>query len=229
MTSTNGTTWISRTSAADNDWNAVCWSPELGVFVAVADSGTGNRVMSSINGTTWVLDPTGVDNNWFGLCWSPDLMIFAAVAWSGTLDRAMISKYVGGAKYYHKSYGKASDVNTTDGPWSLASGKSLTGRFTKIDNVVTFHYAGVSGVANQTKPTIPYDMAIPLEYQMAIGYTIEQPAALIVNNQEVSGFLRVLGSSIAFAVNPTVNSFVSGQIVGYHPGSAQWNTSPLIL
>jgi hypothetical protein len=47
MTSPDGITWTARTSAADNGWYSVCWSPEAGLFVAVADSGTGNRVMSS--------------------------------------------------------------------------------------------------------------------------------------------------------------------------------------
>lgn len=40
--------WTPRTSAADNQWLSVCWSPELGLFVAVAGSGAGNRVMTSL-------------------------------------------------------------------------------------------------------------------------------------------------------------------------------------
>jgi len=39
--------WTTRTSAADNDWLSVCWSPELSLFCAVAYTGTGNRVMTS--------------------------------------------------------------------------------------------------------------------------------------------------------------------------------------
>ena len=39
--------WTIRTSAADNEWRSVCWSPELGLFVAVSTNGTGNRVMTS--------------------------------------------------------------------------------------------------------------------------------------------------------------------------------------
>ena len=41
--------WTIRTSAADNMWYSVCWSPELGLFVAVANTGTLNRVMTSRN------------------------------------------------------------------------------------------------------------------------------------------------------------------------------------
>ena len=43
-----GIVWTARTSAADNSWISVCWSPERGLFVAVANSGTGNRVMTSL-------------------------------------------------------------------------------------------------------------------------------------------------------------------------------------
>ena len=40
--------WTIRTSAADNEWRSVCWSPARGLFVTVAESGTGNRVMTSL-------------------------------------------------------------------------------------------------------------------------------------------------------------------------------------
>ena len=40
-------TWTARTSAADNNWRSVCWSPELALFVAVAETGAGNRVMTA--------------------------------------------------------------------------------------------------------------------------------------------------------------------------------------
>jgi hypothetical protein len=39
--------WVTRSSAADNQWLSVCWSAEAGLFVAVANTGTGNRVMTS--------------------------------------------------------------------------------------------------------------------------------------------------------------------------------------
>ena len=40
--------WQLRTSAADNSWLSVCWSKELSLFCAVANTGTGNRVMTSL-------------------------------------------------------------------------------------------------------------------------------------------------------------------------------------
>ena len=46
MTSSDGITWTSRTPAQVNVWRSICWSPELGIFAAIAGSGT-NRVMTS--------------------------------------------------------------------------------------------------------------------------------------------------------------------------------------
>jgi hypothetical protein len=45
MTSPDGINWTIRTSAADNPWASVCYGN--GLFVAVALSGTGNRVMTA--------------------------------------------------------------------------------------------------------------------------------------------------------------------------------------
>ena len=83
--------WTTRTSAADNSWITVCWSPELSLFVAVADTGTGNRIMTSPNGITWTTRTSPVDNNWVSVCWSPELSLFVAVAFSGTGNRVMTS------------------------------------------------------------------------------------------------------------------------------------------
>ena len=45
MTSPDGITWTARTSAADNGWYGVTYGD--GLFVAVSNSGTSNRVMTS--------------------------------------------------------------------------------------------------------------------------------------------------------------------------------------
>jgi len=81
--SIGGVDWEAVAAPSDS-WNAVCWSPELGLFVAVSDTGT-NRVMVSHNGTTWISATTVVDaNDWNAVCWSPELGMFVAVAASGT-------------------------------------------------------------------------------------------------------------------------------------------------
>ena len=91
MTSSNGITWTTQISAAGNAWKSVCWSPQLGLFVAVSDTGTGDRVMTSSNGITWTTQISAADNNWRSICWSPELGLFVAVSDSGAGNRVMTS------------------------------------------------------------------------------------------------------------------------------------------
>lgn len=86
-----GIDWTSRSSAADINWMGVCYSPELTLFVAVASSGTGNRVMTSPDGITWTIRTSAADNAWESVCWSPELTLFVAVSSSGTGNRVMTS------------------------------------------------------------------------------------------------------------------------------------------
>ncbi len=79
--------WTSRTSAADNQWNSVTYGN--GLFVAVASSGTGNRVMTSPDGINWISRTSAADNNWWSVTYGNGL--FVAVARSGTGNRVMTS------------------------------------------------------------------------------------------------------------------------------------------
>ena len=86
-----GASWMISTSAADNQWRGIAWAPELGLFTAVAATGTGNRVMTSPDGVTWTSRTSAEDNEWLGVSWAPELGLFAAVASSGTGNRVMTS------------------------------------------------------------------------------------------------------------------------------------------
>lgn len=70
--------FAARTAAEQNEWRSVCWSPELGLFVAVARTGT-NRAMTSPDGYDWTPRSTAAES-WNDVCWSPELGLFAAVA-----------------------------------------------------------------------------------------------------------------------------------------------------
>ena len=85
---------LTRTSAADNQWRSITWAPELGLFAAVANTGTGNRVMTSPDGITWTIRTSAVDNQWFFITWAPELGLFAAVAFTGTGNRVMTSRRI---------------------------------------------------------------------------------------------------------------------------------------
>jgi hypothetical protein len=76
-------TWTVRTSSNDNNgWWGVCWSPELGIFVAVCNGGT-NQAMTSPDGITWTgrTPPSGSNE----VCWSPELRIFVAITNEGVI------------------------------------------------------------------------------------------------------------------------------------------------
>ena len=82
-----GTKWTIRTSAADNGWRDVTYGN--GLFVAVAASGVGNRVMTSPDGINWTSRTSAADNDWLGVTYGNGL--FVAVATSGLDNRVMTS------------------------------------------------------------------------------------------------------------------------------------------
>ena len=89
----SGVRWTIRSSAADNSWVSVTWGGPAGseTFVAVADSGTGNRVMTSPDGVRWTIRSSAADNFWFSVTWGGPAGLFVAVAYSGTGNRVMTS------------------------------------------------------------------------------------------------------------------------------------------
>ena len=82
-----GIVWTSRNSAADNSWFSVTYGN--GIFVAVAYSGSGNRVMTSSDGITWTPRTSAADNHWYSVAYGNG--IFVAVAISGIGNRVMTS------------------------------------------------------------------------------------------------------------------------------------------
>ncbi len=82
-----GDTWTSQTSAANNIWNSVTYGN--GLFVAVAATGDGNRVMTSPDGSTWTSQTSAANNNWRSVTYANGL--FVAVAITGTGNRVMTS------------------------------------------------------------------------------------------------------------------------------------------
>ena len=87
MTSPDGITWTSRTSAANNDWQSVTHGN--GLFVAVANTGTGNRVMTSPDGITWTSRTSAADSSWNSVTYGNG--VFVAVASSGSNNLVMTS------------------------------------------------------------------------------------------------------------------------------------------
>ena len=89
MTSSNGINWTARSSAADYSWRRVTYAN--GLFVAVAQTGTGDRVMTSSDGITWTTMNSAADNDWIGLTYGNGR--FVAVSNTGTGNRVMTMLY----------------------------------------------------------------------------------------------------------------------------------------
>jgi len=97
MTSSDGITWTTRTTPADNNWWGVVYGiPSTGpfsgkgLFVAVSNTGTLNRVMTSPDGFTWTLRVTPIDIGFRSVAFGNGY--FVATGESGpTGMRAMIS------------------------------------------------------------------------------------------------------------------------------------------
>ncbi|KKK48975.1 hypothetical protein LCGC14_3139730, partial [marine sediment metagenome] len=82
-----GTRWISRTSSANDSWFSVTYGN--GLFVAVHNIGSSNRVMTSPDGIGWTSRTTPVNNNWNSVTYGNGL--FVSVSITGTDDRVMTS------------------------------------------------------------------------------------------------------------------------------------------
>jgi Secretion system C-terminal sorting domain len=87
--------WTIRTSAADNLWRSVAYGTVAGngLFVAVANSGTGDLVMTSTDGITWTSRTPALNNQWLSVTYGTVAGngLFVAVAIDGTGNRVMTS------------------------------------------------------------------------------------------------------------------------------------------
>lgn len=82
QTSPDGINWTLRTAPATMQYNAVCYSPSLNLYVACGNSnssGAGNSFATSPDGVTWTSRTGPQAANWSSVAWSPTLAMFAAV------------------------------------------------------------------------------------------------------------------------------------------------------
>jgi hypothetical protein len=84
--------WQLRSHVANKEFRGCCWSPELGLFVAVSSIGTNDRVVTSPDGITWTTrDTSGANLFWRSVCWSAEQSKFIAVASDGSGQRVLDS------------------------------------------------------------------------------------------------------------------------------------------
>lgn len=97
MHSTDGLNWTVSASSLNvaGVWHGVCWSPDLGLFVAVEQFETGTiQTQTSSDGITWS-HTACASGSWNRVYWSATLQLFIAVgdpgAVSGATDTVMTS------------------------------------------------------------------------------------------------------------------------------------------
>jgi hypothetical protein len=71
--------WVRRT-APSRIWTSMAWSEELRLFVAVAKSGSGDRVMTSNNGVNWTIGQSAADSEWNLVIWAKAANRFLALS-----------------------------------------------------------------------------------------------------------------------------------------------------
>lgn len=145
MTSLDGTSWTSRTSASDNNWTSVCFSADLGLYCAVANSGTGTRVMTSPDALTWTSRTSAADNDWRAVCASTATNKFVAVGISGTY-RVMYS--TNGTSWSTASAALAQEWRSVC--WSAAKTLFVAVSYTGTTQQVMTSSAGSSWTARTT-------------------------------------------------------------------------------
>jgi len=141
--------WTSRTPAANNSWQSICYGN--GLFIAVSTDGptdnSGNRIMTSQDGINWTIRKAAENNSWQSVCYGNGL--FVAVSNSGTY-RVMTS--IDGIKWTSRTAG--TDISNS---WSsvcygdgLFVAVSTTGNLS-FTNRIIYSYDGI----NWTNTNVP--------------------------------------------------------------------------
>lgn len=80
MTSIDSVTWTLRLCIiATTGWNAVCFSEDLQIFVAVGNSSAAATcIMTSVNGIDWIARTAPSAGDWKAIAWCSELKLFIA-------------------------------------------------------------------------------------------------------------------------------------------------------
>jgi len=80
--------WTTQIAPSTNSWTSIAWGGSVGqeLFVAVAQTGTGDRIMTSPDGISWTSRNSVADNRWRRVVWGGPTgqELFVAVAESAS-------------------------------------------------------------------------------------------------------------------------------------------------
>jgi hypothetical protein len=117
--SPDGINWTARTPAANNWWQDVAYGN--GLFVAVARTGTGNRIMTSPDGITWTSRNSGIDPDFSSVAYGNG--IWVAIS-EGSTGGTTFTSYDGidwseqATSFINRSVYFANGLFVTGGQWS---------------------------------------------------------------------------------------------------------------
>ena len=74
MTSSNGTSWGDPTNSYKT-YNSICWAPEIGVAVCMANDSNSITTISNVSGYVSRSSASIASLNWTACAWSPSLGI----------------------------------------------------------------------------------------------------------------------------------------------------------
>ena len=201
----DGITWTTQTYPVDNRWISVTWGGQTGEekFVAVASSGTGDRVMTSPDGITWTTQTSAADNNWRSVVWGGPTgqQKFVAVASTGTGNRVMTSP--DGITWTTQT--SAADNYWRSVVWGGPTGKEkfvAVARCTMCNSVMT----SPDGITWTTQTS-----AVDNEWtQVAWGGPTGQQKFVAVANSGTGDRVMTSGLTASAPSAPTINSITSG-------------------
>jgi len=91
--------------------DAICWSPELGLFAAVTGSSSvTNKVATSSDGITWQVRTATEAVYWNDVCWSSELGMFVVVGSGGTSPYRVMTSPIGSIWTYHEVEAACSSI-----------------------------------------------------------------------------------------------------------------------
>ncbi|MCP4584579.1 hypothetical protein, partial [Pseudoalteromonas sp.] len=182
-TSPDGVTWTSRTAAAAHSWDAIAWSPEQRILVAVSDDGT---VMSSPDGITWTSRTAAAANDWNDVTWSPELGIFVAVADSGA-SRVMTSP--DGITWTSRTAAAANDWNDVE--WAPELGLFVAVAESGTDRIMTSP-DGITWTSGSASENIPWSNIV-WSPELGIFCVVGSSGSnRVMTSAQMEGYLNVL-------------------------------------
>lgn len=204
--------WTSGTNTTNN-WQEVVFGN--GLFVAVSNTGTGNRVMTSPDGSTWTSRISAADNNWTGITFGNG--IFTAVAnGPGSGNRVMVSS--DGINWMCRSVVDSDWANVAYGIPSSGIYSGL-GMFVAVARTSTNLMTSTGGVQNNVALGIGASL-LGTEYSAAIGpgaVATEDNTIVIGRNENnkvtLNGSLSAIGPNGSNTI--VSNSTVSNQGIYY--------------